>query len=227
MLRSSHYQTLEGMVSAVEWTENIVVDRPLEQVHHAVADEHELMQWSAWPEATGYTCAVDGDGRSTGSAIVFRDRRGVERSYEFLDLVVSWINLEDSVVPRTCRGYVAARAGDVAEVAKRDQVFRIELERRLKRVARFVELSGLEQGLAEHDMPTDVGWLLRQVGAAEGYCLLYVPGLAELVRQWGEIASRVLVELLLQLVKAGGAGHSKPSGAPRFPGGETGRSIFS
>jgi hypothetical protein len=84
MLRSSHYQTLEGTESAVEWTENIVVDRPLEQVRHAVADEHELMQWSAWPEATGYTCAVDGDGRSKGSAIVCRDRRGVEQGRQRL-----------------------------------------------------------------------------------------------------------------------------------------------
>ena len=68
----------------MEWTESIVVDRPLEQVHRAVADEHELMQWSAWPEATGYTCAVDGDGRSPGSAIVFRDRRGVEQGRQRL-----------------------------------------------------------------------------------------------------------------------------------------------
>ena len=68
----------------MEWTESIVVDRPLEQVHRAVADEHELMQWSAWPEATGYTCAVDGDGRSPGSTIVFRDQRGVEQGRQRL-----------------------------------------------------------------------------------------------------------------------------------------------
>ena len=35
------------------------------------------MQWSAWPEATGYSCSVEGDGRSPGSEIVFRDRAGV------------------------------------------------------------------------------------------------------------------------------------------------------
>ena len=44
----------------MEWTESIVVDRPLKQVQAAIADEHELMAWSAWPNATGYTCAVDG-----------------------------------------------------------------------------------------------------------------------------------------------------------------------
>ncbi|HXV92158.1 MAG TPA: SRPBCC family protein [Pseudonocardia sp.] len=30
----------------MRWTERIVVDRPIEQVRRAVADEHELMQWS-------------------------------------------------------------------------------------------------------------------------------------------------------------------------------------
>lgn len=68
----------------MEWTESIVVDRPLAQVRAAIADEHELMAWSAWPAATGYTCAVDGDGRSVGSAIVFRDRAGVEQGRQRL-----------------------------------------------------------------------------------------------------------------------------------------------
>jgi uncharacterized membrane protein len=68
----------------VQWTESIVVDRPREQVHRAIADEHELMARSAWPAATGYTCAVDGDGRSPGSAIVFTDRDGVEQGRQRL-----------------------------------------------------------------------------------------------------------------------------------------------
>ena len=71
----------------MEWTEAIVVDRPLEQVQAAIADEHRLMAWSAWPAATGYTCAVDGDGRSLGSAIVFTDRGGVEQGRQRLTLV--------------------------------------------------------------------------------------------------------------------------------------------
>jgi hypothetical protein len=71
----------------VEWTESIVVDRPLKQVQAAIADEHELMAWSAWPNATGYTCAVDGDGRSLDSAIVFRDRSGTEQGRQRLTLV--------------------------------------------------------------------------------------------------------------------------------------------
>jgi hypothetical protein len=63
----------------MEWTESIDVDRPVEQVHAAIADENELMLWSAWPQATGFRCAVDGDGRSIGSSIVFRSPDGVEQ----------------------------------------------------------------------------------------------------------------------------------------------------
>lgn len=71
----------------MEWTESIVVDRPLDQVQRAVADEHQLMRWSAWPRATGFTCAVDGDGRSPGSTIVFRDRTGAEQGRQRLTRV--------------------------------------------------------------------------------------------------------------------------------------------
>lgn len=71
----------------MQWTETIVVDRPIDVVQGAIADENELMQWSAWPEATGFTCAVDGDGRSLGSAIVFRDRRGQEQGRQRLTRV--------------------------------------------------------------------------------------------------------------------------------------------
>ena len=68
----------------MEWTESIDIDRPLGQVQAAIADEHELMAWSAWPQATGYSCAVDGDGRSVGSAIVFRSPDGVEQGRQRL-----------------------------------------------------------------------------------------------------------------------------------------------
>jgi hypothetical protein len=68
----------------VEWTECIDIDRPIERVRAAVADEHELMRWSAWPQATDFTCAVEGDGRSPGSAIVFRSANGVEQGRQRL-----------------------------------------------------------------------------------------------------------------------------------------------
>ena len=60
----------------MQWTESVDVERPLALVREAVLDQEQLMQWSAWPEATGFTCAVEGDGRSPGSQVVFRDRRG-------------------------------------------------------------------------------------------------------------------------------------------------------
>ena len=71
----------------MRWTESIVIDRPLPQVQAAIADEHELMRWSAWPAATGYTCAVEGDGHSLGSAIVFTDPKGTEQGRQHLTLV--------------------------------------------------------------------------------------------------------------------------------------------
>ena len=68
----------------MKWTESIVVDRPPARVQAAIVDEHQLMAWSAWPEATGYSCAVDGDGCSVGSEIVFRDPAGVEQGRQRL-----------------------------------------------------------------------------------------------------------------------------------------------
>lgn len=68
---------------------SIDINRPAVQVQQAIADERELMQWSAWPAATGYTCAVDGDGTSIGSAIVFRDGEGVEQGRQHLTEVTA------------------------------------------------------------------------------------------------------------------------------------------
>ena len=68
----------------MEWTVSTEVDRPLEEVRDAVVDQHRLMAWSAWQEATGYRCRVDGDGRTPGSAIVFVDSTGVEQGRQTL-----------------------------------------------------------------------------------------------------------------------------------------------
>ncbi|MEE8601121.1 MAG: SRPBCC family protein [Euzebya tangerina] len=61
---------------AVQWTESIVIDAPAEVVRIAMMDQAHVMGWSAWPEATGFTCAVEGDGSSPGSEIVFRNDDG-------------------------------------------------------------------------------------------------------------------------------------------------------
>lgn len=68
----------------MQWTESVTIERPLARVRQAIADENELLQWSAWPEATGYTCRIDGDGRSVGSAIVFTDRKGTTQGRQIL-----------------------------------------------------------------------------------------------------------------------------------------------
>lgn len=71
----------------MKWTESIDIEGPLVDVQRAIADEHQLMQWSAWPAATGYTCSVDGDGTSIGSEIVFRDPAGMEQGRQQLTTV--------------------------------------------------------------------------------------------------------------------------------------------
>lgn len=68
----------------MQWVESIIVARPKAEVYAAVVDQRVLMQWSAWPEATGFTCRVDGDGTSPGSMIVFSDADGVEQGRQTL-----------------------------------------------------------------------------------------------------------------------------------------------
>lgn len=71
----------------MKWTESVVVERSAPEVQAAIADEFQLMQWSAWPEATGYSCRVDGDGVSLGSSIVFVDATGQEQGRQRLSAV--------------------------------------------------------------------------------------------------------------------------------------------
>ncbi|MEM7341659.1 MAG: SRPBCC family protein [Actinomycetota bacterium] len=60
----------------MKWTETIDIDAPTEEVFDAMLDQDRVMAWSAWPEATGFTCSVEGDSTSPGSEIVFRDKKG-------------------------------------------------------------------------------------------------------------------------------------------------------
>ncbi len=68
----------------MEWSETVMIDQPLARVRQAIADENELLAWSAWPEATGYTCRIEGDGLSVGSAIVFTDAKGTTQGRQEL-----------------------------------------------------------------------------------------------------------------------------------------------
>ena len=88
----------------MQWTESIIVDRPAPQVFAAIADEHELMRWSAWPEATGFSCAVDGDGTSIGSQIVFTSPAGEEQGRQTLTRVEPGRLVEYRLANRGPRG---------------------------------------------------------------------------------------------------------------------------
>jgi hypothetical protein len=61
----------------MKWTETIEINAPASEVFEAQLDQAHVMGWSAWPEATGFVCGVEGDGRSPGSEIVFRNKKGV------------------------------------------------------------------------------------------------------------------------------------------------------
>jgi hypothetical protein len=71
----------------MQWRESIDIEADQATVLAAIADEHAVMQWSAWPQATGFTCSVDGDGRTLGSEIVFVDKSGVEQGRQKLTAV--------------------------------------------------------------------------------------------------------------------------------------------
>lgn len=71
----------------MQWSESIAIRRPLPEVKQAIVEAEELLAWSAWPEATGYTCRIEGDGRSVGSQIVFTDPRGIIQGRQVLDSV--------------------------------------------------------------------------------------------------------------------------------------------
>jgi len=68
----------------MKWTESIRIERPKDTVYPAVLDQTTLMEWSAWPAATGFTCQVEGDGTSPGSQIVFTDKDGKEQGRQTL-----------------------------------------------------------------------------------------------------------------------------------------------
>ena len=57
--------------NVVRYSEKIVVDAPLKQVYDNIRWQEKLMQWSAWPEATGSTCSVENSDGSVGARTVF------------------------------------------------------------------------------------------------------------------------------------------------------------
>ncbi|MEO0986245.1 MAG: hypothetical protein AAFY20_11920 [Cyanobacteria bacterium J06639_14] len=60
--------------NVVRYSEKIVVNAPITQVYDNIRWQEKLMQWSAWPEATGSTCAVENADGSLGARTVFFDK---------------------------------------------------------------------------------------------------------------------------------------------------------
>ena len=73
----------------ISWSEFIDIDRPIDQVYPALRDQHILMQWSVWPQATGYTYVVDGDGTSAGSSVIFSAPSGEEAGRQTITAVTA------------------------------------------------------------------------------------------------------------------------------------------
>ena len=148
---------------------------------------------------------------------VWRSRRArrttiVEARDQRLYLVVTRIGLEHALVPPACGWRVALLPGDVTEMTQRNQVLRIERERRLEHRARVVEPSVLVERLAVDDVPAHVTGLLRKELLAYQNRLIEITPFSELIGEGREITARILVELLLELVDAGGAGHQSLGG---------------
>ena len=146
------------------------------------------------------------------SRLLCRDAILREAADQTLDLLVSRIRLEHALVPAARRGRIALARGDVAEVPQRDEVLGVERQRGLEHAQRFVQATALEQRLAVDDVAAHVARLLREILLADQDRLFEVANFAELIRQRGEVAARIFVELLFELVDAGGAGHQSLGG---------------
>lgn len=81
----------------MRWSESIHIDARPDAVFAAMLDQHTVIRWSAWPEATGYRFAVSGDGRSVGSEIVFEDSSGRQMGRQRIT------NVTDNVVHNRMR----------------------------------------------------------------------------------------------------------------------------
>jgi len=55
----------------VEYTEEITVDAPVDQVYDDIRLQEHLMRWSAWPKETNSTCTVEGTDGEEGTKTVF------------------------------------------------------------------------------------------------------------------------------------------------------------
>src|SRR4051812_27565055 len=99
-----------------------------------------------------------------------------------------------------------------------DKVLGVEAECRLEDAAGLLKPPSFVKRLPVNDVPAHVTGLLRKELLADHDCLVDLTRLSKFVRQRREVASRILVELLLQLVDAGGTGHQSLSGVAQAGG---------
>jgi hypothetical protein len=57
--------------NVIRYSEKIVVNAPMQQVYDNIRFQERLMQWSAWPEATGATCSLEHEDGMVGARTVF------------------------------------------------------------------------------------------------------------------------------------------------------------
>jgi uncharacterized protein YndB with AHSA1/START domain len=72
--------------NVVRYSENIVIDVPIGQVYDNIRLQERLMQWSAWPEATGSTCSLENTDGEVGARTVFFNQGKRFGHQEIIDL---------------------------------------------------------------------------------------------------------------------------------------------
>ena len=111
--------------------------------------------------------------------------------------LVARIRLEHALVPGARRLGSPCDAGDVTEMAQRDQVLGIERQRGLEHRPRLVAAGRSRTAPGRRRCGRSCGRAAAGELLADHYRLFEIARLAELVRQRGEIPARILVELLL------------------------------
>lgn len=60
----------------VHYTEEAVIEAPVNAIYNHIRLQERLMRWSAWPSETGSTCSCEGVDGKIGARTVFFDKKG-------------------------------------------------------------------------------------------------------------------------------------------------------
>ena len=72
--------------NVVRYSEKIIVNAPIKQVYDNIRLQEDLMQWAAWPAATGATCSVENIDGKVGARTVFFNKGKRFGHQEIIDL---------------------------------------------------------------------------------------------------------------------------------------------